>query len=165
MPIVFAQGLDPVGAGFVESLAQPGGNATGFTRFEYSLSGKWLEVLKEVAPGVTRVGVLREAGPAGIGQWAIIQAVAQSLGVELSPINLRDASEIERAVTAFARAPSGGLIMVVDSSSQFHRELIVSFQRGTNCRRFPYQFWPRSEPRPAGRQRNRHQFFHPGPHR
>ena len=85
-------------------LARPGGNATGFTQFEYSLSGKWLEMLKEVAPGLTRVGVLREAGPAGIGQWAIIQAVAQSSGVELSPINLRDASEIERAVTALARA-------------------------------------------------------------
>ena len=97
VPIVFAQGLDPVGAGFVDSLARPGGNATGFTQFEYSLSGKWLEMLKEVAPGVTRVGVLREAGPAGIGQWAIIQAVAQSSGVELSPINLRDASETERA--------------------------------------------------------------------
>jgi ABC-type uncharacterized transport system substrate-binding protein len=125
VPIVFAQGLDPVGAGFVDSLARPGGNATGFTQFEYSLSGKWLEMLKEVAPGVTRVGVLREAGPAGIGQWAIIQAVAQASGVELSPINLRDPSEIERAVTAFARAPSGGLIAIVSASSQFHRELIV----------------------------------------
>ena len=125
MPIVFAQGLDPVGAGFVESLARPGGNATGFTQFEYSLSGKWLEMLKEVAPGVTRVGVLREAGPAGIGQWAIIQAVAQASGVELSPINLRDPGEIERAVTAFARAPGGGLIAIVSASSQFHRELIV----------------------------------------
>jgi putative ABC transport system substrate-binding protein len=125
VPIVFAQGLDPVGAGFVESLARPGGNATGFTQFEYSLSGKWLEMLKEVAPGVTRVGVLREAGPAGIGQWAIIQAVAQASGVELSPINLRDPGEIERAVTAFARAPGGGLIAIVSASSQFHRELIV----------------------------------------
>ena len=142
MPIVFAQGLDPVGAGFVESLARPGGNATGFTQFEYSLSGKWLEVLKEVAPGVTRVGVLREAGPAGIGQWAIIQAVAQSLGVELSPINLRDASEIERAVTAFARAPSGGLIVVVSASSQFHRELIVSLAaRHQLPVVYPYQFF------------------------
>ena len=142
VPIVFAQGLDPVGAGFVESLARPGGNATGFTQFEYSLSGKWLEMLKEVAPGVTRVGVLREAGPAGIGQWAIIQAVAQSLGVELSPINLRDASEIERAVTAFARAPSGGLIVVVSASSQFHRELIVSLAaRHQLPVIYPYQFF------------------------
>jgi putative ABC transport system substrate-binding protein len=149
VPIVFAQGLDPVGAGFVESLARPGGNATGFTQFEYSLSGKWLEVLKEVAPGVTRVGVLREAGPAGIGQWAIIQAVAQSLGVELSPINLSDASEIERAaseieraVTAFARAPSGGLIVVVSASSQFHRELIVSLAaRHQLPVIYPYRFF------------------------
>jgi putative tryptophan/tyrosine transport system substrate-binding protein len=142
VPIVFAQGLDPVGAGFVESLARPGGNATGFTQFEYSLSGKWLEMLKEVAPGVTRVGVLREAGPAGIGQWAIIQAVAQASGVELSPINLRDQSEIERAVTAFARAPSGGLIAVVSASSQFHRELIVSLAaRHQLPVVYPYRFF------------------------
>jgi putative tryptophan/tyrosine transport system substrate-binding protein len=142
VPIVFAQGLDPVGAGFVESLARPGGNATGFTQFEYSLSGKWLEMLKEVAPGVTRVGVLREAGPAGIGQWAIIQAVAQASGVELSPINLRDPSEIERAVTAFARAPSSGLIAVVSASSQFHRELIVSLAaRHQLPAVYPYRFF------------------------
>jgi len=142
VPIVFAQGLDPVGAGFVESLARPGGNATGFTQFEYSLSGKWIEMLKEVAPGVTRVGVLREAGPAGIGQWAIIQAVAQASGVELSPINLRDPSEIERAVTAFARAPSSGLIAVVSASSQFHRELIVSLAaRHQLPAVYPYRFF------------------------
>jgi putative ABC transport system substrate-binding protein len=142
VPIVFAQGLDPVGAGLVESLARPGGNATGFTQFEYSLSGKWLEMLKEVAPGVTRVGVLREAGPAGIGQWAIIQAVAQASGVELSPINLRDPSEIERAVTAFARAPSGGLIAIVSASSQFHRELIVSLAaRHQLPVVYPYRFF------------------------
>jgi putative ABC transport system substrate-binding protein len=142
VPIVFAQGLDPVGAGFVESLARPGGNATGFTQFEYSLSGKWLEMLKEVAPGVTRAGVLREAGPAGIGQWAIIQAVAQSRGVELSPINLRDPSEIERAVTAFARAPSGGLIAIVSASSQFHRELIVTLAaRHQLPVVYPYRFF------------------------
>jgi putative tryptophan/tyrosine transport system substrate-binding protein len=142
VPVVFAQGLDPVGAGFVESLARPGGNATGFTQFEYSLSGKWLEMLKEVAPGVTRVGVLREAGPAGIGQWAIIQAVAQASGVELSPINLRDSGEIERAVTAFARTPSGGLIAVVSASSQFHRELIVSLAaRHRLPVVYPYRFF------------------------
>jgi len=143
VPIVFAQGLDPVGAGFVESLARPGGNATGFTQFEYSLSGKWLEMLKEVAPGITRVGVLRETGPAGIGQWAIIQAVAQASGVELSPINLRDSSEIERAVTAFARAPSsGGLIAVVSASSQFHREQIVSLAaRHQLPVVYPYRFF------------------------
>src|SRR5262245_24335232 len=99
-------------------------------------------MLKEVAPEVTRVGVLREAGPSGIGQWAIIQAVAQALGVELSPINLRDPSEIERAVTAFARAPSGGLIAVVSASSQFHRELIVSLAaRHQLPVVYPYRFF------------------------
>ena len=142
MPVVFAQGLDPVGAGFVESLARPGGNATGFTQFEYSLSGKWLEMLKEVAPGLTRAGVLREGGPAGIGQWAIIQAVAQSSGVELSPINLRDASETERAVTAFAGSPNGGLIVIVSASSQIHRELIISLAaRHQLPVVYPYRFF------------------------
>ena len=112
MPIVFAHVADPVGAGFVDSLARPGGNATGFTQFEYSIGGKWLELLKEIAPSVTRAAVLRDpAITAGIGQWAAIQAVAPSLGVELSPINVRDAAEIERAVAAFARAPNGGLIV------------------------------------------------------
>ena len=97
--------VDPVGAGFVDSLARPGGNATGFTQFEYSISGKWLELLKEIAPGVTRVAVLRDPGiAAGIGQFGVIQAVAPSLGVELNPVNMRDAGEIERAVAAFARA-------------------------------------------------------------
>ena len=96
---------DPVGAGFVDSLARPGGNATGFTEFEYSMSGKWLELLKQIAPGVTRAAVLRDpAIPAGIGQFAAIQAVAPSLGVEVSPVNVRDAGEIERAVAAFARS-------------------------------------------------------------
>jgi putative ABC transport system substrate-binding protein len=142
VPVVFAQGLDPVGAGFVESLARPGGNATGFTQFEYSLSGKWLEMLKEVAPGLTRVGVLREGGPAGIGQWAIIQAVAQSSGVELSPINLRDASETERAVTAFAGSPNGGLIVIVSASSQIHRALIISLAaRHQLPVVYPYRFF------------------------
>ena len=105
VPIVFAVVIDPVGAGFVASLARPGGNATGFTIFEYGMSGKWLELLKEIAPGVTRAAVLRDAAIAsGIGQFASIQAVAPSLGVELSPIDVRDAGEIERAVTAFARS-------------------------------------------------------------
>jgi ABC-type uncharacterized transport system substrate-binding protein len=93
VPIVMAQGIDPVGNGFVESLARPGGNITGFIQFEYTLAGKWAELLKEVAPQITRVGVLREPGPAGIGQWTMIQAVAQSFGAELKPINLRDTSE------------------------------------------------------------------------
>jgi putative ABC transport system substrate-binding protein len=141
-PIVFAQGLDPVGAGFVERLARPGGNATGFTQFEYSLSGKWLEMLKEVAPTVTRVGVLREAGPAGIGLWAIIQAVAQSSGVELSPINLRDPSDIERNVTAFARAPGGGLVVAVSALSLFHRELLVALAARYQLPAvYPYRFF------------------------
>ena len=105
VPIVFAIVTDPVGAGFVDSLARPGGNATGFMQFEYSLSGKWLELLKQIAPGVTRAAVLRDpAITAGIGQFAIIQSVAPSVGVEVSPVNVRDAGEIERAVAAFARS-------------------------------------------------------------
>ena len=112
VPIVFPNVGDPVGAGFVDSLARPGGNATGFMAFEYSLSGKWLELLKEIAPGVTRVAVLRDsASPSGIGQFGVIQAVAPSLRVEVSPINVRDADEIERAVAAFARSSNGGLIV------------------------------------------------------
>jgi putative ABC transport system substrate-binding protein len=107
-------------------MARPGGNATGFIQFEYSLSGKWLELLKEVAPRVTRVGILREAGAAAIGQWAIIQTVANSLDVELKPIGLSDAGEIERAVSAFAGSPNGGLIVVVSAASLIHRELIVT---------------------------------------
>jgi len=126
VPVVMAQGLDPVGAGFVQSLAQPGGNITGFTQFEYSLSGKWLELLKEVAPPVVRVAVLREPGVAGIGQWAIIQAVAQSLGLELKPIELNAPEQIERAIATFARSPNGGLIIVVSAAALHHRELIIS---------------------------------------
>jgi putative tryptophan/tyrosine transport system substrate-binding protein len=125
IPIVMAQGVDPVGNGYVDSLARPGGNITGFIQFEYSLAGKWMELLKEVAPGITRVGVLREPGVAAIGQWAMIQAVGQSLGAELKPIGLRDAGEVERAVTAFAHSPNGGLIVVVSAASLTHRELIV----------------------------------------
>jgi putative ABC transport system substrate-binding protein len=128
IPIVMAQGIDPVGNGYVDSLARPGGNTTGFIQFEYSLAGKWMELLKEVAPGTTHVGVLREpASPgAAIGQWTMIQAVAQSFGAELKPIELRDANEIERAVTAFARSPNAGLIVVVSAASLTHRELIIT---------------------------------------
>jgi putative ABC transport system substrate-binding protein len=127
VPIVFAIVPDPVGAGFAESLARPGGNATGFMQFEYSLSGKWLELLKQIALGVTRAAVLRDpAITAGIGQFAIIQSVAPSVGVELSPVNVRDAAEIEHAVTAFARTPNGGLIVTASALSAFHRELIVA---------------------------------------
>jgi putative ABC transport system substrate-binding protein len=125
VPIVMAQAVDPVGNSFIESLARPGGNITGFIQFEYTLSGKWLELLKEIAPRVTRIGVLREPGPAGIGQWAIIQSVAQTLGVELKPIALDNAGEIERAISAFAATPNGGLIVAVSGASLIHRELIV----------------------------------------
>jgi putative ABC transport system substrate-binding protein len=112
VPIVFANVPDPVGAGFVDSLARPGGNATGFINFEYGISAKWLELLKQIAPNVTRAAVIRDpAITAGIGQWGAIQSVAPSFGIELSPINVRDAGEIERAVTAFARSTNGGLIV------------------------------------------------------
>jgi putative tryptophan/tyrosine transport system substrate-binding protein len=125
VPIVFALVVDPVGAGLVESMAHPGGNATGFTSFEYSLSAKWLELLKEIAPHVTRVAVIRDPtrGP-GIGQFAVIQSVGQPLGVELRPINALDTAEIERAIAAFARSSNGGLIVTVGGSG-FHRDLIV----------------------------------------
>ena len=127
VPIVFPVVVDPVGAGFVDSLARPGGNATGFMAFEYSLSGKWLELLKQIAPGVTRVAVLRDAAtPAGTGQFGVIQAVAPSLRVEVNPVNVRDAGEIERAVAAFARSPNGGLIVTASAAGELHRDLIVT---------------------------------------
>jgi putative tryptophan/tyrosine transport system substrate-binding protein len=127
VPIVFVNLVDPVGAGYVESLARPGGNATGFTSFEYGLSGKWLELLKEIAPSVTRAAVLREtAVAAGVGQYAIIQAVAPSLGIELRPIDLRDRGEIERGVVTFAREPNGGLIIVGSPSAVVHRNLFIT---------------------------------------
>ena len=127
VPIVFVHVPDPVGAGFVDSLARPGGNATGFTQFEYGVSAKWLELLKQIAPGVTRVAVLRDlAISAGIGQWGAIQAVAPSLGFELSPISVRDTPEIERAVSAFARSPNGGLILTAGPLGALHRNLIIT---------------------------------------
>jgi putative ABC transport system substrate-binding protein len=127
VPIVFVQVIDPVGAGFVASLARPGGNATGFTSFEYGLSGKWLELLKQIAPSMTRAAVLRDPAVAsGIGQFAAIQAVAPSLGVELSPIDARDAPEIERAVTAFARSGNSGLIVTPSPVANRHRDLIAT---------------------------------------
>jgi putative ABC transport system substrate-binding protein len=126
VPIVFVNAVDPVGAGFVESLAQPGGNITGFTLFEYGISAKWLELLKEIAPQVKRVAVLRDAAIAsGIGQLAVIQAAAPSFGVEVRPIGVRDADEIERAVTAFARASNGGLIVTVSTATAAYRKLII----------------------------------------
>jgi putative ABC transport system substrate-binding protein len=127
VPIVFVTVIDPVGAGFVESLARPGGNSTGFTLFEYSISGKWLELLKEIAPGVKRVAVLRDSAiGSGTGQLAAIQAVAPSFGVELSPVGVRDAGEIERAVSAFASTSGGGLIVTASTLALVHRELIVT---------------------------------------
>src|SRR5262245_10700500 len=126
VPIVFANVADPVGQGFVGSLSRPGGNITGFMQFELSLSGKWLELLKQIAPGVTRVAVLRDpAITAGVAQFAVIQAVAPSVGVEVIPINLRDAGEIVDAVAAFARSGNGGLIVTASALSVFHRDLII----------------------------------------
>jgi putative ABC transport system substrate-binding protein len=127
IPVVFTTVADPVGAGFVESLARPGGNATGFTNFEYSIAGKWLELLKEIAPGVMRVAVFRESAiAAGAGQFGAIQAQAQSLGVELRPLDVRDAGEIERAITAFAQGSNGGLIVTGSPAAVVHRGLIVA---------------------------------------
>ncbi len=127
VPIVFVVVVDPVGAGFVASLARPGGNATGFTTFEYGMSGKWLELLKQIAPSMTRAAVLRDPAIAsGIGQFGAVQAVAPSLGVELSPVDVRDAPEIERAVTSFARSSSsGGLIVTPSPLANRHRDLII----------------------------------------
>jgi len=128
VPIVFVSVTDPVGAGYVDSMARPGGNVTGFVPFEYSLSGKWLELLKQLAPSVTRVAVLRDpAITAGIGQFAAIQSVAPFVGVDdVTPINVRDAGEIERAVTMFARSPNGGLILTASALSAVHRELVIA---------------------------------------
>jgi putative ABC transport system substrate-binding protein len=127
VPIVFTLAADPVGAGHVDSLARPGGNVTGFMNFEYSISGKWLELLKQIAPGVTRVAVLRDATQgSGTSQFAVIQAAAPSLRVEVNPVNMRDAGEIERAVAAFARAPDGGMIVSAGAAAQRYRDLIVT---------------------------------------
>jgi putative tryptophan/tyrosine transport system substrate-binding protein len=126
VPIVFVGVVDPVGSGYVASLARPGGNVTGFLLFEYSLAGKWLELMKQLAPNVTRAAVLRDAATAtGIGQFAVIQAVAPSLGVDVTPIDLRDATEIERAVVAFADRPKGGLIMTASALMAVQGDLII----------------------------------------
>jgi putative ABC transport system substrate-binding protein len=127
VPIVFVGVADPAGAGFVDSLSRPGGNATGFMLFDYSLSTKWVELLKEIAPGVKRAAVLRDPAIAsGIGQWGAISSAAPSLGVEVSPVNVRDAAEIERDLAAFAGSGNGGLIVTGSPLSIVHRELIIS---------------------------------------
>jgi putative tryptophan/tyrosine transport system substrate-binding protein len=141
VPIVFVTVIDPVGAGFVTSLAQPGGNATGFTIYEYGMSGKWLELLREIAPRVTRAAILRDPAVAsGIGQFGAIQAVAPSLGVELTPVDVRHAGEIERAITTFARGPNGGLIVTGTALAFVHQDLIISL---ANRHRLPAVFWNR----------------------
>jgi len=127
VPIVFVLVPDPVGAGVVESLARPGGNTTGFGSFEYGLSGKWLEMLKEIVPQVTRVAVLRDpAISAGIGQFAAIQSIAPSHGVDLTPMNVRDATEIERAIATFAQTSNGGVIVTGSALAAAHRDLLVA---------------------------------------
>ena len=126
IPVVFANVPDPVGSGFVESLSRPGGSATGFVQFEYSLSGKWLELLKQIAPGVKNAAILWDPTiVAGIGQFAVIQSVAPSLGLEVYAINVRDAAGIERAIEAFARVPNGGMIVTASALAIIHRDLIV----------------------------------------
>jgi putative ABC transport system substrate-binding protein len=141
VPIIFVAIVDPVGSGFVNSLSRPGGNATGFMLFDYDLSAKWLELLKEVAPGVTRAAILRDSAiPTGIGQFAAIQSVSRSVGVEVSPLNLRDAGEIEPALTAFARLGNSGLIVTASPLSVAHRELIVALAAR---HRLPAVYWER----------------------
>src|SRR5262245_30043546 len=144
MPIVFANVIDPVGAGFVASLAHPVGNATGFTSFEYGISGKWLELLKEIAPHMTRAAVLRDpALAAGIGQFAAIQSMASSSAVELSAIDTRDAGEIERAVVAFARKPTGGLIVTASSWAPAHRDQIIALATRLRLPNiYPFRYYP-----------------------
>ena len=141
LPIVFVSVTDPVGAGFVENLARPGGNATGFTLLEFSLSGKWLELLKEIAPGASRVAVLRDtSNPSQTAEYGAIQAVAPSLRVEVTPVNMRDASEIERAVASITRAPDGGLIVTAGAAAVRHRDLIVTLAAR---HKLPAVYWER----------------------
>ena len=141
IPIVFTYVIDPIGAGFIASLARPGGNLTGIMAYDPSVVGKWLGMLKEIAPGVTRAAVLRDSAlPAGIGQFAVIQSVATSIGVSVSAINVRDAGEIERAVAAFARSPNGGLIMTASALSVVHRDLIIALAAR---HKLPAVYWQR----------------------
>jgi putative ABC transport system substrate-binding protein len=143
IPIVFAQVADPVGAGYVQSLAWPGGNATGFTTYEYGVSRKWLELIKEIAPRVTRIGIVRDDNiAAGIGQLATIQSVAPSFGVELRPLGASDVGEIGRTITAFANVPNGGLIVVGGAGTSMHRQLIVTLAARQRLPAvYPYRFF------------------------
>jgi putative ABC transport system substrate-binding protein len=144
VPIIFANVIDPVGEGFITSLSRPGGNTTGFLAFEYSIAGKWLDLLRELAPAVTRVAVLRDPSyAASIGQFAAIQSATSSSGVELSAVDERDASEIERAITAFTREPNGGVIITASSASVTHRNFIISLltrYRLPNV--YPFKYYP-----------------------
>ena len=142
VPIVFTITADPVGNGFVNSLARPGGNVTGFMSFDYSLSGKWLELLKGVAPSVTRAAVLRDTAiPGGIGQFAVVQALAPPLGLDVSAINVREVREIERAVETFARFANGGLVVTASPLTVIHRELIVAL---AGRYKLPTVYWDRT---------------------
>jgi putative ABC transport system substrate-binding protein len=142
VPIVFPVISDPVGAGLVDSLARPGGNATGFMTTEYSIGGKWLELLKQIAPSVTRAVVLRDPSQgSGTSQFAVIQAMAPALRVEINPVNMHDAGEIERAVAAFAHAPNGGLIVTEGAAASLHRNLIVTL---VARHKLPTVYWERS---------------------
>jgi putative ABC transport system substrate-binding protein len=143
VPIVFTTVVDPVGAGFVDSLARPGGNATGFIQFEYTLSGKWLELLREIAPQVSRVGVVRTAGGiVGIGQWAVIGAFASPMGVELRPINVSVTGEIDRALSAFVNGPDSGLIVTVSDVATIQRQQIIALAaRHRLPTVYPYRFF------------------------
>jgi putative ABC transport system substrate-binding protein len=142
VPVVFAVVPDPVGAGYVDNLARPGGNATGFTTFECGIGAKWLELLKEITPGVTRAGVLRDpAISAGLGQFGAIQSVAPSVGLEVSPINVRDTDEIQRGITAFTRSGNGGLIVTGSAQAVMHRDLIVSLAASY---KLPAVYWDRT---------------------
>jgi putative ABC transport system substrate-binding protein len=143
LPIVFCNVADPVGAGFVDSLARPGGNATGFSLFEYSISAKWVELLKEIMPGLRRVAVLRDrSNPAGIAQFGVIQATAQSLGAELRPVNILNTEEIERTIAAFAGEPNGGLVVTPSVAESTHRDLIVNLAaRHRLPAVYPFRFW------------------------
>jgi putative tryptophan/tyrosine transport system substrate-binding protein len=138
---VFPVAGDPVGGGLVDSLARPGGNTTGFMSIEFSLSGKWLELLKQIAPGVTRVAVLRDPTQgSGVGQFAAIQAVAPALRVDVTPLNVRDRNEIERAVTTFAGTPNGGLIVTAGAANTLHIDLIIALAAQ---HRFPAVYYER----------------------